>query len=350
MACEKCGQVKCEKCNLAVPEKKSFISRHKVLLAVLTVLFIFVGIPFFLLIALLGAIGSQVSSQPNPTNVISGYGDDRIALINVSGIIMDSDAPGGLGGLSEEISSEKRFRKVLQEVERDPQVKSLIIKVNSPGGSAAASEQMYQDILDYKKTTKNKVLVYYSDIAASGGYYISMAADQIIANPQAITGSIGVIIEYLNLGDLAQKYGVQPVVYKSGAHKDIISQFRNPTEEERQIMQGLISDSYDNFVLAVAKGRNLPESEVLRLADGRVYSAKQAKEEKLIDGLGSFEDAVSRTRELAGLKQATVVEYGQQTFFETLLGSTVGRINLTLLPNNPLQTQTSPRLLYLYAP
>lgn len=350
MICQKCrnDNTVCEECGGTA--RRSFLSRHKGLIIVLVLIFTFVLFPLVLLISLIASISSGVDEEYLEQVVISGSGDNKLALVNVDGIIVESETGGGLG--VDSMTSERKIKKILHQLSKEPDVKGLILRVNSPGGSAVASEEIYQDLLEYKKKTGNKVTVYFSDLAASGGYYVSMAGDKIISSPSSITGSIGVIISYLTFGDLAREYGVGNVVYKSGPHKDIVSEFREPTEEEREIMQSIIDDSYDNFVLAVSKGRNMQEANVRQIADGRVYSAKQAQAQNLVDALGTFEDAVAVSRTLANLKEATVVEYGSDTFIETLLGSMGKKFNVSLLPlpQSFLNSQPGPRVLYLYSP
>lgn len=351
MICQKCRgeNATCEECGKPMP--RSFISRHKGLLIVFTLLFVFVILPLFLIIGLIVAVVAGVGQIEKEAVVIKGSGANKIALINIDGIIVEKTPKSGLA-FSEETTSARKIRTALQEIQDDGNVKGLLLRIKSPGGSAVASEEIYHDLLDYKQKTKQKVVVYFSDIAASGGYYVSMAGDKIVANPSTITGSIGVLISYLTFGDLAQKYGVNSVVYKSGPHKDIVSEFRNPTPEEKAIMQSLVDDSYSNFVLAVSKGRSLPEGEVKSLGDGRVYSGRQAEEAKLVDSLGTFDDAVSISKKLAGITDASVVEFGKQSFFESLLDETSGRFNLSLfpLPQSILGSKSSPQILYLYTP
>lgn len=302
--------------------------------------------------SLLGSLGKELAKSESEETVISGFGEDKIALINIDGVIVEKESVGGLGAVAEEVTSARKIKKTLQQVARDPKVRILVIRVNSPGGSAVASEEIYKELSDFKKRTGMKIVVYFSDIAASGGYYVSMAGDKIVANPSSITGSIGVIISYLNFQDLAAKYGVEMIVYKSGPHKDIVSEFRKPTDEEKAIIQSVVSDSYDTFVKVVSQGRGLDENQVRQLADGRIYSAKQAVGLKLIDSMGTFEDAITQAKNMAGISQASVVEFGKLGFFESLLGNFSGKFNLSLVPNfgNYFSAQPGPRVLYLYSP
>lgn len=304
-------------------------------------------------VSIIAALGSQLDTETQKSTVVSGSGPNTIALVNIDGIIVENDSGVGLEGISSENSSARKLKKTLTEITKDQSVKALLVRVNSPGGSAVASEEIYQEILRYKEKTKQPVVVYFSDLAASGGYYVAMAADKIVANPSTITGSIGVIISYPTFGDLAEKYGVKNIVYKSGPHKDMVSTFREPDAQESAIMQSLITDSYENFVAAVSKGRKMPQEKVRQLGDGRIYSAKQAKEALLVDDIGNFETAIAQTRSLAGVDEASVIEFGKTSFWEGFLGSKFGSLQVSLLPDvSGISTTTKlgPRIYYLYNP
>lgn len=329
----------------------SFFKRHKGCLITtfgcLGVLVVFIIIP----LSLLGFIITAASNANSRKEaVITGSGNDKIAVVNIDGIILENEPVGGLT-FTEEITSARRFRKILNEIKDDNQVKAVLLRVNSPGGSAVASEDILQELKKFKIQSGIPVVAYFSDVAASGGYYVSMGADEIVANPSTITGSIGVIISYLNFSELASRYGISNIVYKSGQYKDIISEFRQPTDVEKQMMQGLVDDSFESFVNAVSEGRKLSVLKTRELADGRVYSAKGAKEAGLVDNIGGFDEAVETTKKLANLKEALVVEFGQPTFAELLLGSVLGKFNISLLPQmNSLLSTSGIKLLYLYAP
>lgn len=225
--------VACRKCNYENPRdatycchcgsefypfNHSFWKRHKCFLLITLFIFIFILLPLFSIVALIKSISAD-SAKDTPTNVVVQGSEDKIALITLDGVIVDSDI-GGFGPPTG-IISEKKLRKTLQKIENDSHVKGILLKVNSPGGSAAASHEIYRDFLSFKKRTGKKIITYFSDIAASGGYYISMASDYIVSNPSTITGSIGVILTTFNFSDVAGKYGVKNIVYKSGPYKDI---------------------------------------------------------------------------------------------------------------------------------
>ena len=203
------------------------------------------------------------------------------------------------------ITSSKYIVRELKNFEEDPTIKAVLIRVDSPGGGVAASQEIYQQVKKVK--AHKKVVVSMGAVAASGGYYVSLPADIIVANPGTITGSIGVIMEFPVLKDLLDKIGIEFEVIKSKEHKDIGSPFRKMSITERELLHDVVIDVYNQFVEATAKARNLPEDSVLKYADGRILTGRQALEVGLIDTLCSFEDAVAITGELAGIKSPMLV-------------------------------------------
>lgn len=219
---------------------------------------------------------------------------DRIQVVKLSGMIIDK-ADSGL--LSSSAGSAGETLKDLRKAIKNDKVKGVLLRVNSPGGTVPTSQEIYEAVKELKK--KNKIVVVsMGDMAASGGYYVSCAADKIVANPGTLTGSIGVIMNLMNFKALADKVGIEPEVIKSGLFKDIASPYHKMTREERQILTDLIMDSYDQFTQVVAEGRALPIEEVKRIADGRIYSGRQAKAIKLVDELGTYSDALALLQKL----------------------------------------------------
>lgn len=212
---------------------------------------------------------------------------DRIQVIRLNGIIVDKQDSSLLGDGDGASSVIKSLRKAVA----DKHVKAVLFRVNSPGGTVPTSQEIADQILALK--AKNKpVVVSMSDVAASGGYYVAAAADKIVAEPGTITGSIGVIFNSMNLTGLADKFGVKPEVIKSGQFKDIGSPFRAFTPQDRAILQALIADAYDQFVQAVASGRKMPLEAVKKIADGRIYTGRQALKLGLVDQLGGYDAAL----------------------------------------------------------
>ncbi len=210
---------------------------------------------------------------------------DRVAIIRVDGVIADS---------REVVEQLHRYRDM-------PSVKAVVLRVDSPGGAVAPSQEIYQEILTFRRETGKPVIASLGSVAASGGYYIAAAADRIISNPGSITGRIGVILQIPNVGGLLQKIGVKPTVLKAGENKDLGSMTRDLTEGERRILQDVLNDAHGQFIDAVAAGRHMDRSRVEPLADGRVFSGRQALGLGLVDEIGSLSDAIERAGRLVGI-------------------------------------------------
>lgn len=191
--------------------------------------------------------------------------------------------------------------KQLKSYMGNSSVKALVVRVNSPGGSVAASQEMFEELKKAKEKGK-KVVVSMGSVAASGGYYIACAADEIYANPGSVTGSIGVISEFPNIEGLMDKIGVRFETLKTGKFKDTGSPFRPMTDEEEELVQEMLMDVYEQFVEAVAESRKMPIDEVKKYADGRIFSGRQAIEYGFVDALGTQSDAIQRAADLAGIK------------------------------------------------
>lgn len=255
------------------------------------------------LVERLGALLSRPAAGPWVEVTLQGTGSDKVAVIEVEGEIVDESEGDQLGAAAaEDLVSQ------LRQARLDDDVKAVVLEINTPGGSVVASDEVHREVLDVREAGK-PVIAQMGEVAASGGYYIAAGADRIVANPNTFTGSIGVILVLLNLERAAGKLGIEPIIVKSGRIKDIGSPFRDLTPEERGILQGLIDQAYDRFVRIVANGRDLPLGEVREIADGRPLSGLQAEGLGLVDALGGFDDAISEARRLAGIEQATVVEY-----------------------------------------
>ncbi len=240
------------------------------------------GFFFFIAVILLSAIA--LSGQGG----WSGLGGDRIAVIYIEGTIFDS----------------KTAVEQLKMYADDSRVRAVLIRIDSPGGGVAASQEIHDQVRWLRQVKGKTVVVSMGSVAASGGYYIACGADHIVANPGTVTGSIGVIAEWVNYGNLLRWAQMQPQIIKSGEMKDAGSATRELTPKEREYLQGIIDQMFQQFVAAVASGRadkGLTRERVLQLADGRVYTGEEAVKEKLIDELGSFEAALRKTAELAGI-------------------------------------------------
>lgn len=235
---------------------------------------------------------------------------DKIALIDVEGLIMNarSSSLSLMGGDSGE-NPVSLFRERLDAAADDKHVKAVVLRINSPGGGVTASDIMYQELCNFRKKTGKPVVACMMDVCASGGYYLSMGCDRIIAHPTTVTGSIGVIMSLYNATGLASLVGVSSTPIKSGPNKDIGNPLRPMSEPERAILQGMVDSFYAQFVQVVVRGRGLPEERVRVLADGRVYTGLDAQKLGLVDEVGYLEDALQRAREMACIKDAAVVAY-----------------------------------------
>ena len=232
---------------------------------------------------------------------------NKVAIIDVEGVILNAKTGGGLlGGGDNPVSL---FRERLDAAADDKRVKAVVVRINSPGGAVTASDIMYQDLCNFRKHTHKPVVACMMDVAASGGYYLAMGADRVYAHPTTVTGSIGVIMTLYNATGLCQLIGVTSDPIKSGPNKDIGNPARPMTPEERAILQGIVDGFYAQFVQVVVRGRGLPEERVRALADGRVYTGLDAKQLELVDEIGYLDDAIQAAKDMAGVADAEIVAY-----------------------------------------
>jgi len=244
-------------------------------------------------------------------SLLKGRGDG-IALIRINGPIF-----GALDSRLFMASPVERFIKRLKELSERKEVKAIVIQINSPGGSVGMVQEVYSQIQKIKKEKKKPIVASFNDIAASGGYYIACACDKIIAHPGTLTGSIGVIFQFGNVQELFRKIGVRAETIKSGKHKDIGSPTRRMTPEEKQILQGLIDDAYNQFLTAVSEGRKMPKDKLKTLADGRIFTGNQALQSGLIDALGDTDTAIQTAAEMGGIKGKPKI-YSDQDPWESI--------------------------------
>lgn len=231
----------------------------------------------------------------------------KIVMMDLSGVI---SAQESRGLLDESPSLLARIKEELTLAGDDPTVQALVLRINSPGGTVAASDVLYHEIRRFKEKKKIPVIASIMEVGASGGYYVAMAADQVVAHPSSVTGSLGVIMLTLNAQGLLEKIGVESTAITSGPRKDMGSPFRRLTDEERAIFQKVIDGFYERFLGVIKEGRpRLSAEDIRKLADGRIYSGDQAKTLGLVDGVGYLEDAVSLAKQQAGVNQARLVRY-----------------------------------------
>lgn len=235
----------------------------------------------------------------------------KIGVVNIYGMI---SFPTDTSGFYPRASSTEYIIRQLKKFQKDTSICAVILRINSPGGTVAAVQEIYQQVQNLKKA-KKKVVVSIGDIAASGGYYIACAADKIVANHGSLTGSIGVIMSLPNIQGFLEKVGVRFNVIKSGEHKDIGSAFRNMSEEEKMILQGVIDNAYHQFFNVVADNRNkIGKEKLMKLADGRIFTGEQAKQVKLIDELGTYEDVIELTAKLANIEGEPIIVEEEKSF------------------------------------
>jgi protease-4 len=236
-----------------------------------------------------------------------GLGSSKVALIDVTGLIVDAPQPGLLAPGENPMA---RFAESLRRAEADGAVKAVILRVNSPGGTVTASDVMYREVMHFKGATRKPVVVLQGDVAASGGYYLSCAGDEIIAHPTSITGSIGVIMQTFNFSDGMSRIGIRADAITSGPNKAVGSPFQPMSESHRELLQGLVDEFYANFRAIVVERRpHVSPSDLEWITDGRVVTGKKAHEAGLVDGLGDLHDAFASAKRRANLSGARLVKY-----------------------------------------
>lgn len=235
---------------------------------------------FFVVLFLASSLSSRRTAA-----ALSVMGTDRVAMVKIEGILISSE----------------HIVEELNDYADDSSVKAIIIRIDSPGGGVVVSQEIYNAVKNAKKEGK-KIIVSMGSVAASGGYYVAAAADKIVANPGTLTGSIGVKMEFANVEKLLEKIGVKGMVVKAGEFKDIGSPYRDMTAQEKKLLQDVIDDVHNQFIRAVAEGRNLPEADVRAIADGRIFTGQQALALKLVDQMGDLADSIRLAGRLAGIK------------------------------------------------
>ena len=296
----------------------------------------------------LGALGSPGELEES---VVLGSAGPKLALIEISGVISDEEGRARLG-FSDRPSMVVETRNALDRAAEDPDVVGILLRINTPGGSVSASDTLHHEIEVWKAEQKHPVVAYLNGMATSGGYYVAMASDRVIAHPASVTGSIGVIMPGISIEGLMQKYGVVDQTITSGPFKDAGSLLRDMTPQERAQLSSVIEDFFARFVDVVAKGRPaLTRERVATLADGRVYSAKQALDAGLVDQLGYLEDAVAELEQRAGITESRVVIYHRANQTRENIYSRVPNIAVQVTDVNLLpirRSELSPGFYYLW--
>ncbi|MFT9848394.1 signal peptide peptidase SppA [Aneurinibacillus sp. REN35] len=280
---------------------------------------------------------------------VSGNGINQVLQLYIEGVISEES------GWNRSFDYEAILSQ-LNQAKDDPNIKAIVLRINSPGGAVVPTDELYHKIKQVKSETKKPIVVSMGSYAASGGYYLAAAGDKVFANASTLTGSLGVIASYMNYGELAKEYGIKENVIKSGKFKDIGNPMRDMTQDEHALLQNMINESYQQFVDVIVEGRKMPRDKVLQLADGRIYTGKQAKANGLIDELGTLEDATKAAQQMAKLQEATVIRYEQpfgfSKLFSTFSAELSARLNInaTPLPDFLQEENRTPRIEYIYRP
>ncbi len=311
---------------------------------------------FYLILNLSGCTLLNVNLTPTISALkekeIFGDGSNKILLIDIQGTISNGSSRSPLGSLVE-TGMPARIREILEKAEDDKDIKALILRINSPGGTVTASDIIYHELKEFKKRNQIKVYAVIMDLAASGGYYIAVAADKIIAHPTSITGSIGVIALKPIINGLMEKLGVGVDVVKSVDKKDFMAPWRPFTVEERRLFQETIDGFHQRFIEIIAENRpELTIEQIKQFADGRIFDSQKSIENKLIDRIGYLDDAIDSIQKDLNLESISVVTYFRPGSYKNNIYSSLNKpTNISLL-NMKLSPSIdfNPVFLYLWSP
>ncbi len=303
---------------------------------------------------------SLVSEErPLTEQVLEGRGKPKILIVDLDGMISFKEEKDGFK-IRNKPSKVSFLREALLKAEADPEISGVILRINSPGGTAAASDTVHHEILSFRQKKKVPVIAYIMEVGTSGGYYVAAAADRIVASPAAVTGSIGVIAMRFNVEGLLSKIGASAETYKSGPLKDFWSPFRPATPEERKMLQEVIDRLYARFVQIVYANRQkvLSEGEVKTLADGRILTAGQALDAKLIDQVGYLDETVEALKKSLAIEQARVITYIRPRTFKSNIYSESpsvpfsgpATVNLISINAEEFSSFSGVQFMYLWAP
>jgi protease-4 len=300
-----------------------------------------------------GNVGLLERERSLDETTVEGEGHDKVLLVDVSEVITDTPTRHAFG-LVEEESTLARIESELKRAADDDRVRALVLRINSPGGGATASDQIYSEIVRFKRERKVPVIAALGDLAASGGYYVACAGDRIVAHPTTVTGSIGVILMNFNVEGLLGKIGVRNETYKAGAHKDLLSPLRGATPEEQRIIQAILDSMHARFIGVVRESRpGLDAARLPELTDGRIFTAEQAVAAGLVDEIGDLRRAIAIAERAAGIEKARVVMYHQPSESkENIYSAAAGmpaQVNLMPIDLGVLAGR-GPRFMYLWAP
>lgn len=273
-----------------------------------------------------------------------GSGEAKVIRIPLRGLIM-LDTQDGLFGSGS--GSADAALRAIRRATLDREVKAIILDIDSGGGGITASDIIYKALVDFREAQSGRcVVAVFNDLAASGAYYIALAADRIVAHPTAVTGSIGVLMQSINVKELAQKIGIRDVTIKSGVNKDLLNPFHELDPKQVALLKGIVNDMHSRFVKLVAENRGLTEEKVRDFADGRIFTAAGAKELGLVDSIGYWSDAVKTTGELLGSRSLKIYRYEEEVSLASLLKG----VNEGSPMSAMLERLSRARLYYLWQP
>lgn len=289
---------------------------------------VLVGILVLLILSVISFLFSP-SIEESDGEELTSLSGSRVALVELKEPILSSESI---------VRQFKKYREARA-------VKAIVFRIESPGGGVSASQEIYEEVRKTSESGK-PVVVSMGSVAASGGYYVACGADRIVANPGTLTGSIGVIFQYLEFEDLMKKLGVGSSTFKSGEMKDVGSPFRKSTRREKEYFDQLIQDVYDQFLEVVVEARELDAAVVRKYADGRVFTGRQAYEWGFVDTLGTYEDAIRIAADMGGIKgkPRTIIEVERRSFWREMMSEAVGNVRemaSTALEQPPLQFRMS---------
>lgn len=296
------------------------------------------------------SLGTQM--QAYEERVLSVGNVEKVLLLEINGVIGSGELPD----LSnrETVPLEAQLKEQLILAEQDPSIRAVVLKINSPGGEVTLTDILHHELSEFRKRSQIPLVASISSVGASGGYYIALAADEIVLHPTGIVGSIGVMMMLFNAEGLLEKIGVQSNFITSGELKTIGSPLKKMTPKEKKILQEILDYQYEQFLQIVARGRNLSMEQVKPLADGRIYSSPQAKENQLVDQIGYLQDAINVAATKAGITNPTIIKYQR--------GGTYSNNIYAQFPNSPTEVHLlhidlpsvhqygSPTFWYLWSP
>lgn len=291
----------------------------------------------------LSLIGQSVASSMGPEKRqpslneewVEGKGDIKVVRLELNSVIMRNVAGGGLLGGG--VNMVEQLQRKIKAATDDRSVRAIILDVNSPGGAITPTDEIYQALLDFKKSGKDREIVtFVRDMAVSGSYWVAVAGDWIIAEPTSIIGSIGVVLQSYNWSELSQNIGVTDTTIKSGENKDLLNPFNKTPPEQKAILQEVIDSNFDHFKQVVMDRRNIDETKMDSIADGRIVTSDSALDSDLIDQIGYWDDSIAYTKDLLGVENFRLIRYKQpRGFFEMFASASVRELQNLLKVRSP---------------